>query len=423
MTHSRKTQRRKIQRIDGDKIPVGLGKVAFIYRNTRSGKIWQYRHWIKSERKYFRVSLHTTDLREAQQYADQQFLKLTGQIHSGSKVFSLTVAEQVKRSLAHQAERKKLGLISLNRLKSYKRTMGHYLKFVGENTRLGSLAMDRFRQYLPFRRAYTPPPSFLTIKQEQSTITGLWKWSIEERFVPTTEIPRFSEFKVPSHEGKRRGIDEKTYNQIITVSKNWHKHATTERDVYDRRILHHAILAQSWFGFRTGEVLSLEWRDIQFRDDDTAAVTLRPEVTKTREGRLNRNRGDIFRRVREFSRHTKETDRVFSSFSEDLSTTSETAYFYRRWVELKEEIKKRHPTFEMDTDPYCFRHFWITVRLLAGDSPYDIARLAGNSLRMIEQHYDQVRDEQIAAKILEKKVRFNPDGTVTVEVVKKGEST
>ena len=194
---------------------------------------------------------------------------------------------------------------------------------------------------------------------------------------------------------------------------------TTERDIYDRRILHQAILCQSWYGLRTGEVLSLEWRDIKFRQDDTAVVTLRPEITKTREGRLNINRADIFRRVLEFSKHTQPTDRVFASFSNDLNLVSESSYFYRRWVELKNEIRRRYPEFDMDTDPYCFRHFWITVRLLAGDSPYDIARLVGNSLRMIESHYDQVRNEQIAQKILSKKVKFNPDGTVTVEVVKK----
>jgi len=33
---------------------------------------------------------------------------------------------------------------------------------------------------------------------------------------------------------------------------------------------------------------------------------------------------------------------------------------------------------------------------------------------MIEKHYDQVRDEQIAKKLLSKKVTFNKDGTVTV---------
>lgn len=419
MTNSRKRQRKKTTRIEGEKFPVGVGNIAYIYRTTRSGKVYQYRHWIKSEKKYFRISLHTQDRLEAQSRAEQQFLKLSGQIYSGIKVFSVTAHQQVQQSLAHQEERKKLGLISFNRLKSYKRVMGHYLKFVGENTRLGSLSIDRFREYFSFRRSYKPPPIFLTIKSEQSAIMGLWKWSIEEGFVPSTMVPKFTEFKVPAHEGKRKGIDERTYNQIVSVSKNWHRHAKTERDVYDRRILHHAILCQSWYGFRTGEILSLEWRDIKFRDDDTAVVSLRPENTKTREGRLNINRADIFRRVLEFSAHTQPTDRVFASFSNDLNPSSESTYFYRRWVELKNDVQRRYPEFDMDTDPYCFRHFWITVRLLAGDSPYDIARLVGNSLRMIETHYDQVRNEQIAQKILSKKVKFNSDGTVTVEVVKK----
>lgn len=106
-----------IQRIDGDKKPIGVGNVAFIYRSTRSGKIWQYRHWVKSERKYFRISLHTTDLQEAQHRAEEQFLKLSGLIYSGHHVFSITAEQQVRRSLDYQSERKKLGLISLNRLK------------------------------------------------------------------------------------------------------------------------------------------------------------------------------------------------------------------------------------------------------------------------------------------------------------------
>ena len=164
MTNSRKRQRKKSTRIEGEKFPVGVGNIAFFYRTTRSGKIYQYRHWIKSEKKYFRISLHTDDRLEAQSRADQQFLKLSGQIYSGIKVFSVTAHQQVQQSLAHQEDRKKLGLISLNRLKSYKRVIGHYLKFVGKDTQLGSLSMDHFRKYLPFRRSCNPPPTFLTIK-------------------------------------------------------------------------------------------------------------------------------------------------------------------------------------------------------------------------------------------------------------------
>ena len=210
MTNSRKRQRKKTTRIEGEKFPVGVGNIAYIYRTTRSGRVYQYRHWIKSEKKYFRISLHTDDRLEAQSRADQQFLKLSGQIYSRIKVFSVTAHQQVQLSLAHQEGRKKLGLISLNRLKSYKRVMGHYLKFVGEDARLGSLSMNHFGEYLSFRRSCNPPPTFLIIKSEQSAIMGLWKWSMEEGLVPSTATPKFSEFKVPAHEGKRKGIDERT---------------------------------------------------------------------------------------------------------------------------------------------------------------------------------------------------------------------
>lgn len=419
MTRSRKTQRRIVQKIDGDKRSVGLGGVAVIYRNTRSGTIWQYRHWVKSEQKYFRISLLTSNLQEAQERAERQFLELSGKIFTGVKVFSITAEEQVRRFLQHTSERMKLGLISLNRWKSIKRVMGHYLEFIGHTTPIGNLPPDRFREYLPFRRNITPPPNFLTIQQEQFTIMGMWKWCVEEHLLPSTAIPKFSEFKALPHEGKREGISIETYNTIVNFSKSWHTHATTERDIYDRRIVHNAIMAMAWYGFRTGEMLSLQWRDIQFRDDDTAVVNLRPEVTKTREGRININRADIFRRVKDFSINTNPTNRIFASFSKDTNLQSETTYFYRRWTELKQELKERHPDFEMDTDPYCFRHLWITIRLLAGDSPHDVARLAGNSPLTIDAHYDHVKNELIAQKVLRKKVSFNRDGTFTVtEVIK-----
>lgn len=404
------------------KIPIGVGRIAFIYRSSRSGNIWQYRHWINSEKKYFRISLHTTDQNDARTAAEKKFLELIGKIHSGSKVFSITAGEQVKRFLTYQESRRKDLTLSASQLTKYRYMTDHYLSFVGPNTTLDSISPKRFREYVHFRRRETPAPGFQTIKEEQSIIAALYRWSVEEQFVPPTMIPKFGDFKVPHTEGKREGIDEKIYNTIVTISKNWHKHTTDERDIYERKILHHAVLAQSWFGFRTGEMLGLEWRDIKFLADDTVEVTLRPEVTKTGKGRLNKGRADIFRRVQSFSVKTQPTDRIFSSFTKDSVYKTDLIYFYRRWRELKQLLKERHADFDMNTDPYVFRHFWITIKLLAGDSPYDIARMAGNSLRMIEKHYDQVKDRQIADKLLSKKVRFNPDGTVTVEIVKNNEA-
>ena len=45
--------------------------------------------------------------------------------------------------------------------------------------------------------------------------------------------------------------------------KNWYKQADSESESYNRRILHHSLLAMSWYGFRPGEMRQIEWRDVR----------------------------------------------------------------------------------------------------------------------------------------------------------------
>lgn len=406
------------------KHPIGVGNLAFIFKTPHSGKFWQFRYWVNTEKKYVRVSLRTDDFAEAKHKAEQKYLELIGKLHSGEKIFSITAEEQVRRFLAHQEARVNMGDVSHRQLspaqyQKYQKVMRHYLRFVSPQTGVHSLKSSRFLDYVTFRRAAEPPPSFLTIKQEQTLIATLFAWSRDEQLVPSTMTPRFADFTVAPTDGRRLPFNETTYNQIITISKNWHKHAATESDAYDRRILHHSILAMSWYGWRPGEMLQIQWRDVRLRDDGTALVVLRPEVTKTKKARTNIGRGDIFQRLQSFARQTHPTDFVFSFFAPRPSPIQRKNYFYELWGTLKALVHAKYPSCPIETvDPYHFRHFYITVHLLAGDSPYDIARLCGNSVAMIEKHYDQVRDEQIAKKLLSKKVTFNADGTVTVTELK-----
>jgi len=405
------------------KHPIGVGKLSFIYKTSHSD-FWYFRYWVNSEKRYVRVSLRTKDFTEAKQRGEKQYLELIGKIHSGEKVFSITAEEQVRKFLSYQESRFKTGdathrQLSRTQYDKYRYVMNHYLSFVSPQTLISSIKPSDFVEYLNFRRAETPPPSFLTIKQEQVLIRTLFSWCRDEQLVLPTMIPRFADFTIAPTDGKRPPFNETTYNQIITISKNWYKHAESTSDAYDRRILHHSLLAMSWYGFRPGEMRAIEWRDVRLRHDGTAIVSLRPEVTKTKKARTNIGRGDIFQRVQSFSRHTQDQDLVFS-FYENSDSFRQRDHFRRRWRELKKSVRSKYPSCPIESvDPYHFRHFYITVRLLAGDSPYDIARLCGNSVTMIEKHYDQVRDEQIAQKLLSKKVTFNKDGTVTVTLKKK----
>jgi len=406
------------------KHPIGVGNLSFIYKTSLSD-YWYFRYWVNSEKKYVRVSLRTKDFTEAKQRGEKRYLELIGQIHSGEKIFSITAEEQVRRFLSYQESRYKSGdathrLLSRTQYNKYRFVMRHYLSFVSPQTLISSIKPSDFVEYMNFRRAETPPPSFLTIKEEQTMISALFSRNRDEQLVLPTMIPRFAEFKIAPTDGKRPPFNETTYNQIINLSKNWDKHAKSDSVAYDRRILHHSLLAMSWYGFRPGEMRQIEWRDVRLRDDGTAVVVLRPEVTKTKKGRTNIGRGDIFERVRSFSRHTQEHDLVFGFYKTRNSVVNRTNIYNECWRELKQTVREKTPSCPIESvDPYHFRHFYITVRLLAGDSPYDIARLCGNSVMKIEKHYDHIRDEQIAKKLLSKKVSFNKDGTVTVTETKK----
>jgi len=401
------------------KHPIGVGNLSFIYKTSLS-EFWYFRYWVNSEKKYVRVSLRTKDFTEAKNRGERKYLELIGKIHSGEKVFSITADEQVRRFLSYQESRHKTGdalhrQLSRQQYDKYRYVMRHYLSFISPHTLLSSIKPSRFTDYFNFRRKETPQTSLMTIKAEQILIGSLFSWSRENQLVLPTMIPKFGDFKIAPTDGKRPPFTETTYNQIITISKNWYKHAESESESYNRQILHLSLLAMSWYGFRPGEMRGIEWRDVRLRNDGTALVSLRPEVTKMKKKRTNIGRGDIFRRVQSFSRHTQEHDLVFGFYETTDSGIYRTNRYNEYWRELKKSVREKYPSCPIESvDPYHFRHFYITVRLLAGDSPYDIARLCGNSVLMIEKHYDQVRDEQIAKKLLSKKVTFNKDGTVTV---------
>jgi hypothetical protein len=67
-------------------------------------------------------------------------------------------------------------------------------------------------------------------------------------------------------------------------------------------------------------------------------------------------------------------------------------------------------------DTYHCRHYWITNRLLAGESIHLIASAAGTSTREIESTYSHVIEEVVSRKFNERRVVSNKDGSYDVEV-------
>jgi integrase len=394
------------------KVPI-LGGKCHIYRNVRSGQVWQYQQWIKDEKKYIRISLKTTDRDFATEIAEKKFAETLGRIHSGEKIFSITTQEFCDRYLQHLQQRVTLGSIRASFSKAIKYHLNHYLSFVGSETKIQSIPAEKFRDFAGYRRNQTPQPGFLNVKDSQLAIGTLYRWGMDEQLLTRKSLPKWAEFRIPATEGKRQGMEHDDYSKIVTVSKLWDKKGTSDRDKYERKHLHNFIVIQSWYGFRTGEVLGLVWGDVKLREDEYAEIRIREETTKREKARMCMGRGDIFRRIQLYSQYTSPTDHVFSSFMSGRKWNR--SEFYAKWQELVGVVKQKYPTFDTTKSLYDLRHFYISSRLRAGDSPWLIAKYCGTSAEMIGKHYDNVTDLQVSKKILSKQMKFVGDEVIGVK--------
>ena len=393
------------------KVPIFGGK-GFINRNARSGQVWQYQQWIKDEKKYIRISLKTTDREIATELAEKKFTETVGQIYSGEKIFSVSAQELVEKYLEALQRRVALDSIRATFVTTIKSHLKWYLAFVGHSTKTQGLKAEKFKNFVDYRRQQNSKIRLRSVSDCQKAISAMYGWAIEEGLLSQKSFPKWSEFRIPIAEGKRQGIEIDDIRKIAAVSRWWHKKSITEQSKYERQHLHNFIVIQSWYGFRTGEVRSLCWNDVKFRSDGHAEVRIREENTKHGKGRKCLGRADIFRRIQSYSKYTSATDHVFSSFASGKKW--QTKAFYSKWRELVHEIKKKYPAYNTEKSLYDLRHFYISSRLRAGDSPWLISKYCGTSAEMIAKHYDHVSDEQVSKKILSKRMKFVGDDVIGV---------
>jgi len=349
----------------------------------------------------------------ATEIAEKKFAETLGRIHSGEKIFSITTQEFCDRYLQYLQQRVTLGSIRASFSRAIKYHLNHYLSFVGRETKIQSIPAEKFRDFAGYRRNQTPQPGFLNVKDSQCAIGTLYRWGMEEQLLTRKSLPKWAEFRIPATEGKRQGMEHDDYNKIVTVSKLWDKKGTNDRDKYERKHLHNFIVIQSWYGFRTGEVLGLVWGDVKLRDDEHAEIRIREVTTKRGKARMCMGRGDIFHRIQSYSKYTSPTDHVFSSFMSGRKWNLNE--FYAKWKELVGVVKQKYPTFDTSKSLYDLRHFYISSRLCAGDSPWLIAKYCGTSAEMIGKHYDNVTDLQVSKKILSKQMKFVGDEVIGVK--------
>jgi integrase len=371
-----------------------------IYRTTNSGDVWQFLMYVQSEQRYVRKSLKTRDKGIAAERAEQMFIDYSARIMRDEKIFSITARQLVEKYLAYERERHESGQIRLGRLSNVRTHVKHYLRFIGENTAIQNFGNKEFRNYRAFRQSSKKDITMTAILNELMTIGKMYSFARDEGYIGTNYKIDYGEIRVQSDDAKREGYTIKEYERLVGFSKNFHKTGRDDEERYYKELIHLFILGMSHFGFRTGELLSLQWKDVQFLKEDRVQITIRAENTKVNKRRVIAGlNGQVFKRIQRISRFNDDSSFVFSKYSKDEMMTK--AILYDLFKELVQRVKSKYEDFDDTKTLYSLRHFYITIRLIADSiSVYQLARYCGTSLQQIQKTYDNVTDLDVSKKLM-----------------------
>ena len=302
-----------------------------------------------------------------------------------------------------------------------------YLEFVGKDKKLGNIDKNSFREYRAFRQKSKKDITMTVVVNELLTIKQMYRWGKSQGLVAQNYEIDYGEIRIQKHEVRRQGYSVSEYKQLINYASKWYTkvpkaYENRDEEIYYRKTVRDFIVLMANYGFRTGELLQLKFKDVKVIDDERATVLVRSETSKVRQSReVTGRRGDVFTRRKEYATHNQDSDFVFSDFTKKKMMTKDRLYKYYR--QLIKEVKLKHESFDVEKDLYGLRHLWITIHLLIGKvDVYTIARYAGTSLTQIQKHYDNVKDKQVSDKILSYNLKFDDDGGVILDDIEKTDS-
>ena len=386
-----------------------LGERGEIYRMPRSGRVFQCRVWLSSERKYLRRSLKTTDLETARVRGEKLILETYSDIASGKKLFGITLGELVGEYLKWRQQ--DVGLeggtgITEGRLGTIKSQCRALLRTKSEKLKVSELDKNSFFDWGQMRRQDNPTIRPVTIRNETATIGQIFSFAYREGY---SHFPKmiFREIKIPKGDvGKRDIFDREKgeYDRLTSFLRRYvsKKECPDPEERLERNKIRDYIYTLSNTCMRTGELRQMTWNDVlgyQEVVDETGKIVclvklrIRKETTKVRNERTIVVRGgEYIKRLRSYSPYTEPDDFLFTNKTGTFQLG--TRELYKHWDAIMRGIdipdyKERKLSF------YSLRHFGITLRMDSGVPIADVAYIAGTSSTHIENHYRHIQDDMM----------------------------
>ncbi|MBT6421007.1 MAG: tyrosine-type recombinase/integrase [Gammaproteobacteria bacterium] len=369
---------------------------AILFRTPPSGNVWQFQMWIKEEQEYLRRSTRSKDLNEAIRVGRDLYLDTHSKLRSSEAVFPKSMREIADKFL--EQKQTEVGINkSQGRWVTIRSQVKHLLVFIGEKTKITDIPQNKWESYYQFRRTSHPSVINATLKNETNTIRSFFRFAISRNFISYTKLPEFQ--SLPKESRKRQAFDVDEWKSIYTFmrSNQWMKNESSKVEEQRFFIRQFALILVNT-GVRFGEARKLQWRNIKITQEKSSEentervvkISLDAEQTKNNKARIViGRRGDVFDRLKKYSNYTKPNDFVF--VDNDTGEQIVRDSYYKHWNYLINATNlnenRQESTF------YCLRHTYATWRLYAHTDVFLLARNMGTSVKYIEDHYGQTKQE------------------------------
>ena len=392
---------------------------AQIFKVPNSGDVWQFRMYIRTDKKHYRVSLKTRDLESALSKAREKALELSQYVRSGIKVFGMTLDELVAEYIEYRHKDVVNGDIVKERLGTIKSQLKNMTNIKGGDIKLAELDRDCMFDYQQERKLQSPGVVDVTIRNEQATINAMFQYAYRKGNIHFEKL-NFKKIRIRKDDiGVRDTFTLEEYDRLILAMRSYvaKKNCPDDDERFERLMIRDYVLISSNTYLRVGEARQLTWGDIDgfetHYDDNERKVqlvsfTVRAETSKVRTTRKMITRGaEYFIRLKKRTEFTEPTHLLFSL---NGVVPLDARKWQKHWGNLMNDIGI-HNHKERKLTWYSLRHFGITMRVMASVSLIDLSKMAGTSVNHIENTYLKYSEAQSRTAAL-KNFSINTDGTL-----------
>ena len=373
------------------------GRIILFKRPEYKKPNWYARIRVRGSTGYKIVSTKTSDLRKAQHFADEIAEDLYYKVKKGGSVNSPTFAK------VYREWKKNTLTTSLTRQrKSWQNTCERIEAYALDyftSKRIDSFKSSDFLDYFAWREENfkRKKPSAGTLKRERTCLLPIFNFALQKNLI--SEMPRIPTIKAQTQ--RRPTFTTKEWAKLTRKMRDWVQAGKPVGTWRYRFVAQQYFLILANTGLRVGEARRLTWGDIRYTRSKNENFIVAEVDGKTgiREVIFQRQAETYIERLKGLRTQESGSPPGPSEYlfcTKDGRPIHSFKNSFKGLLRFADIVERKNG---LSRTIYSLRHLYATMRLSNNVSPWLLAKNMGTSVEMLDKHYGQTVNSELADQI------------------------